>query len=240
MDTVSVCYIFCGNKQCLETDECVVKEKYYTAFKLVPSEKATRFYLNFSKNFSDLFEYLEKNKSALDFSIFAMKVTLNLSEHYNYSVWWGGKGLKVSLDFSFSDCVNSSFRMDIKLNLPLYLQYNDLFILTNRNSNISLTEYCPAVRGVPIRDVIEAAGSIQSATSPILNVVIVFSSTINVQGVSASILLSISKFIKFRAPESIQTAFDTEKGSWLREQLQTAITFPQTTLSKKKIANLRK
>ena len=121
--------------------------------------------------------------------------------------------MRVALDFSFSDCVNSSFTMSIQLKLPIELQENGTFIMKNLEHSINLAEYCPSIRGVPIKVVIETAGSIQTATSPILNVVIVFSTTINVQGVSASVLLSVSKFVKYRAPGSIQTAYDSEKDS---------------------------
>jgi len=194
-------------------DECVPTVTYQTKFNILRSDKPTRYFLNFSQNFIELFDFLESNPSSIVPNISRKDIVLNISDHFNYSLFWGGKGMKISLDLAFSDCVNSTFFMNIQINLPLFLQYNSIFIMKNTEAAITLSEYCPSVKGVPIKSVIEAAGSFQSATSPILNVVIIFSSTINIQGVSASVLLSLSKFMNYRPPESIQTAYDTEKSS---------------------------
>ena len=172
-------------------------------------------------------------------NISSTEVVLNISEHFNFSAFWQKKGLKIGLDFSFSDCVNFTFTMVVKLNLPFPLKYNDMFIMKNYDAAINLTDYCPAIRGVPIKAAIEAAGTIQTATSPILNVAIIFSSTMNVQGVSASAMLSVSKFVYYRAPASMQTAYDTEKETGLKAQIQEYLSFRQTSIGNKTLASLK-
>ena len=67
-------------------DACAPTETFKTDFSLVATEKATRYYMNFTQNFTELFEYLEKFPIGVVPNISSKEIVLNLSEHYNYTV----------------------------------------------------------------------------------------------------------------------------------------------------------
>ena len=217
----------------------MLKNYQWTSFELRETKNLSIYQIVISKNFSDLISFLEKNCTSCVQAKIEYKKPPFGSIAISLQVERVKKSRNFNLMLEIPNCVNESYELQITMKLPYEIEHNSEYPLRNKIAKIPLAKYCPVSFSGTQKSAITATTAVQTSTSSAMNFVVIFASSINIQTISASNILSASKFLKFNHTDNLRTVYIEDSNSGYKPYLNHYFLMKELAKKRKELAKLK-